>query len=246
MDEQLAATSRVEATHFWFRGFREFVTPVIEQAAGGRRSLRLVDCGCGTGHNLALLKPYGRAVGFDLTPAALSFARRSGWPIARADITQIPFAAGTFDVLTSYDVLQAVEDDLAAMREVARVLRPGGVAIVSAAALRVLRGGHAALWPEFRRYTRASVTQLVERSGLKVERVQYLFGSLFPMMLAVRGLQRLMPQQAVEQDWEMNVPAAPVNGALTWMLRAEAAITRRVPLAPAGSSVLLVARKPRT
>ena len=71
MDDLLELTGRVEATHFWFRGFRRFVAPVLEELAGGRRDLRLIDCGCGTGNNLALLKPYGRAFGFDLTPGGL-------------------------------------------------------------------------------------------------------------------------------------------------------------------------------
>ena len=67
MDDLLELTGRAEATHFWFRGFRKFVAPVIGDLADGRARLRLVDCGCGTGHNLRLLQPHGRAIGFDLT-----------------------------------------------------------------------------------------------------------------------------------------------------------------------------------
>ena len=85
MDDLLDLTSRVEATHFWFRGFRGFVAPAIREVAGTRRGLRLLDCGCGTGHNLAsLLHPYGRAFGFDLTPGGLAYARTSGFPLAQA------------------------------------------------------------------------------------------------------------------------------------------------------------------
>jgi len=243
MDDLLELTGRVEAAHFWFRGFRAFVAPLLAEAAGPRQDMRLLDCGCGTGHNLAMLAPYGRAFGFDLTPGALTLAQRSRRPLTRADVTRIPFQGDTFDLLTSFDVLQAVEDDGLALREMARVLRPGGTLIASAAALRVLRGGHAAAWPEFRRYTRGSLHAVVEASGLKVERVTYVFGSLFPLLLAVRTLRRWMEADEPGEDWEMNVPAAPLNAALTGMLRAEAAITRRVPFAPAGSSVLVVARK---
>jgi SAM-dependent methyltransferase len=243
MDDLLELTSRVEADHFWFRGFRAFITPLIEDAAAGRRNLRLIDCGCGTGHNLQLLAPYGTPFGFDLTPGGLDFARRRGRPVVRAEMMHLPFRAGSFDVLTSFDVLQYVEDDGEAMREVARLLRPGGTAIITASALEVLRGGHAAEWPEVRRYTKARMRRLTEGAGLQVRRVTYLFGTLFPMMLAVRMAARRRRSDTPGEDWEFSVPAAPINQALTWLLRGEAALTRHLPIAPAGSSVLVVARK---
>ena len=246
MDDLLELTSRVEADHFWFRGFRAFINPLIEDAVAGRGNLRLIDCGLGTGHNLQLLAGYGRAFGFDLTPGGLALARRAGRPLVQADIARIPFQSACCDLVTSFDVLQYVDDDAGAMREMARLLRPGGTAIITAAALKVLRGGHAAEWPETRRYTRHGLRELAEGAGFRIERVSYLFGALFPMMLAVRIFRRRStPGKGPGKDWEMSVPAAPVNAALTWLLRAEAAITRRVPFTPAGSSVLLVAKKPQ-
>src|SRR5512139_1578204 len=175
MDDLLELTSRVEADHFWFRGFRAFVIPLIAEAAGTRRNLRLLDCGCGTGHNLQLLAPFGTPYGFDLTPGGLSFARRTGRPVVRAEMMHMPFRTASFDVLTSFDVLQYVEDDGAAMREMARLLRPGGTAIVTASAMEILRGGHAGSWPEVRRYTKARMRRIAEDAGLRVQRLTYLF-----------------------------------------------------------------------
>jgi SAM-dependent methyltransferase len=229
MDNLLDLTSRVEATHFWFRGFRQFVSPAISEIAGTRRDLHLLDCGCGTGHNLAtLLHPYGRAFGFDLTPGGLLLARAAGFPLARADMAAIPFQSSRFDLVTSFDVMQYVPDDYAVVREMARVLKPGGGLVVTAAALDVLRGGHAGTWPEVRRYTTARMRSIVEGAGLKVRRVTYLFASLFPAMLAVRTMDRASrasranraggaggPGEAGRDDWEMRVPAAPINTALT-------------------------------
>ena len=244
MDSLLDLTSRVEATHFWFRGFRRFVAPAIAGIAGARRDLHLLDCGCGTGHNLAtLLRPYGRAFGFDLTPGGLLHARAAGFPLARADMAAIPFQSARFDLVTSFDVMQYVGDDQAAMKEMARVLKPGGALVVTAAALDVLRGGHAGTWPEVRRYTTSGIRSIVEGAGLKVRRLTYLFASLFPAMIAVRALRRDAASNATDGDWEMRVPAAPINTALTWMLSGEAALSRRIPM-PVGSSVLVVAVKP--
>jgi SAM-dependent methyltransferase len=191
MDDLLDLTSRVEATHFWFRGFRRFVAPAIAEIAGGRRDLRLLDCGCGTGFNLTtLLRPYGRAFGFDLTPGGLTLARAAGVPLARADMAAISFQSNRFDLVTSFDVMQYVRDDYAVATELARVLKPGGGLVMTAAALDVLRGGHAGTWPEERRYTTARMRAIVEAAGLEVRRLTYLFASLFPAMLAVRAMGR--------------------------------------------------------
>jgi len=246
MDDLLELTGRAEATHFWFRGFRQFVSPLIAHLANGRRDLRLIDCGCGTGHNLRLLAPYGRAVGFDLTVGGSVATRRSGRPAARADITRIPFASGLFDLATSFDVLQCVEADEAAIREMARIIKPGGVVVLTVAALDVLRGDHAEAWREARRYTPSSATRLIEQAGLRAERVSYMFASTFPLMFAVRTAQRMLrPYRALRPDTDIAVPFAPVNALLTAVVSAEALIARRLPM-PIGSSLLVVGRKPRS
>jgi SAM-dependent methyltransferase len=240
VDDLLDLTSRVEATHFWFRGFRQFVAPALADVAGGRRDLQLLDCGCGTGYNLAtLLRPYGHAIGFDLTAAGVRRARAAGLPIARASMNAIPFQQARFDLVTSFDVMQYVESDAAAMHEMARVLKPGGGLVVTASAMDVLRGGHAGTWPEARRYTTTRMRSIVEGAGLTVTRLTYLFASLFPAMVAVRAVRR---DAVGGGDWEMNVPAAPLNAALSAMLAAEAALSRRIAM-PFGSSILVVARK---
>ena len=244
MDDLLELTGRAEATHFWFRGFRRFVAPVLHDLAGGRRDLRLVDCGCGTGHNLALLRPYGRAFGFDLTAAGTARAHQAGHPAVCGDVTNIPFGPATFDIATSFDVLQCVEFDSAAVAGMSRILRRGGALLVTLAALDSLSGDHAEAWREVRRYTPRSAGRLMEDAGLRVERVSFLFASLFPLMIAVRAGQRLLrPFRELRRDSDIAVPVAPINAALTGLVYAEAALARRVAM-PVGSSLLVVARKP--
>jgi SAM-dependent methyltransferase len=240
----LDLTSRAEATHFWFRGFREFLTPVIRDLSRGRRDLRIIDCGCGTGHNLRLLRSYGRVVGFDLNDGGVAMTRASGAPVVRGDVACAPFASGFFDIATSFDVMQCIEPDAAAVREMARLVRPGGAVVVTMAALELLRGDHSVSWQEVRRYTPAMARQLFDQAGLRVERVSFLFGSLFPLMLTVRMAQRLLrPFRTYRPDTDIAVPSAPVNGLLTAVVTAEAWVARRVPM-PVGSSLLVVGRKP--
>ena len=138
MESRLEQTRRATASHFWFRGFRQFIAPAIADAAEGRSNLRLIDCACGVGQNLALLAPYGRVVGFELEPDAALAAGESGHPVVRADVVRVPFPADTFDLAMSVDVMQCVPHDVAAVREMARVLKPGGRIVLVVAALDVL------------------------------------------------------------------------------------------------------------
>ena len=244
MSDLLELTGRAEATHFWFHGFRAYIAPQIEAIAAGRRDLRILECGCGTGYNLKMLRPYGRTFAFDLTQTGATRARAYGRPVVRADIEKIPFAANSFDLATSFDVVQSVPDDRTALREMARVLRPGGHAVLNVTAMDWLRGDHSDVWDEQRRYTTERAARLLADVGLERVRLTYLFGSLVPLMLAVRTGQKLLrPFRPPAGDFDLTVPIAPVNAALTWLVRGEAALARRVPL-PVGSSLMIVARKP--
>jgi ubiquinone/menaquinone biosynthesis C-methylase UbiE len=245
MGDLLELTARAEATHFWFHGFRGYVAPAIREIAAGRRDLRILDCGCGTGYNLrTLLQPYGRTFGFDFDADAIRRARAAGRPLVRGDIQRIPFRSNTFDLATSFDVVQSVPDDRAALRDMARVLKPGGSVVLNVTALDVLRGDHSDVWGELRRYTRERAETLVRDAALDPTRIRYLFGSLVPLMLAVRRAQAMRRRyRAPTGDEDLTVPSAPVNLALTALVRAEVALATRVAI-PFGSSLLIVARKP--
>jgi SAM-dependent methyltransferase len=243
MDRLLQATARAERNHFWFRGFRRFVEPLVAEAAG-KRTPRILDCGCGTGHNLALLRKYGPAYGIDLTWAGLQHAYAQGERgIARATVAQLPFASGCFGIVTSFDVLYSLQDaaETAAIGEMFRVLEPGGTLIVNVAALEALRGNHSVLSAEVRRYNKDDLRRRLETPGFHVTRSTYTNFSILPLIAGVRLKQRLGGH--IESQEEISVPAAPLNAALSGLLAVEAAALRVVNM-PIGSSLLAVARKP--
>ena len=242
MDRLLEATARAERDHFWFRGFRRFVEPLVATAAGGRR-IEILDCGCGTGHNLGMLRRYGRAYGIDLTWAGLQYAHQKGDRlVARATAAQLPFGDGRFDLVTSFDVLYALEDEVerSAIAEMARVLKPGGTLIANVAALDALRGNHSILANEIRRYSRGDLGRRLEAAGLRVTHSSYTNFTILPLVAAIRLKQRLSGH--VESNDEISIPPAPINALLSGLLAAEAAALRLVNM-PLGSSLIAVARK---
>jgi SAM-dependent methyltransferase len=248
MDRLLELTADAERSHFWFRGFRWFLTPLVARAAEGREKPRILDCGCGTGSNLAMLGQFGEVYGFDLTWRGLQFAHDRGTRrIAQASLAAIPFRSGSFDVVTSFDVFQCLPDAIEgeAIREMARVLKPGGHAVLNVAALEVLRGQHSVLSEEVRRYDHARVSRLLESAGLEVKRQSFAFACLFPVMLPVRVLGRWMGTEGEPDagEWEISVPPAPINLALSLAVGAEA-LALRVMNMPFGSSILCLAQKP--
>ncbi len=247
MDHLLRATARAEARHFWFRGLRAFVLPLVRAATSGVAAPRILDCGSGTGANLELLGRFGRAYGFDLSDTGLRIAGESGRrPLVRASVAAAPFQSGAFDLVTSFDVLYSLEsrDESAAVSEMFRLLRPGGFAIVNVAAMPMLRGDHSVLSRERRRYTRTTLGPLLERAGFHVERLTYTNLVLFLPLAVIRTLHRRRGLAAEPQAaGELRVPAPPINAALTALLWIESLWLRRIDN-PVGSSLLCLARKP--
>jgi ubiquinone/menaquinone biosynthesis C-methylase UbiE len=243
MDRLLEATARAERDHFWFRGFRRFIEPLVADAAQGVRP-EILDCGCGTGHNLHMLRKYGRAYGIDLTWAGLQYARAQGeQKVARASAAQLPFGDARFGMVTSFDVIYSMPDEVerATIAEMFRVLKPGGTLIVNVAALESLRGNHSVLSAEVRRYSKPGLRRRLEQAGFRVSHSTYTNFSILPLVGAIRLKQRISGH--VESQDEITIPFAPVNAALSGLLAMEAAAVRIVNM-PLGSSLLAVARKP--
>lgn len=245
MDWMLEATARAEDQHFWFKGLRRNARLLLEQALGGRRGVLIVDCGSGTGRNLDWLREYGRAVGVERSLVGLGAGGRSRRLMARSTVTRLPFADASVDVATSFDVLYCLPDadERQAVREMWRVLKPGGVLLVNAAALDILHGSHSALTMEQRRYTRRRLTTLLTAAGFTVDRLTFTNMMTFPLTLAVRLADRVRGRTDVASDADLRVPPAPINAVLSAAVAVDAALLRVMNL-PVGTSLMCVARKP--
>ena len=184
----------LERDHWWFRGRRSVYLGLLSANIGTENRGRLLDLGCGVGGFLAPLKDMGFDVyGADMDMESLQYCVDRGFTqCAQMDSYDLPFADNSFDVVTMFDAIEHVEDDYKAMREVARILRPGGRIVVSVPAYQFLYANNDRLAQHYRRYDRDMVRILFQQAGLKVERNTHTNVFLFPVILAIVLLLKLL------------------------------------------------------
>jgi len=233
----------LEGVQWWYAGMRRIARALLSpllpgEGAGGRR---ILDAGCGTGWNLQDLSIFGDTHGIDLSPLAVITTRRRGGRVTQGNVLELPYPAESFDVVTSFDVLYHawVKDDGQAVRELARVLKPGGLILVKTPALRILWGAHDEAVHSRHRYTRGELEGLLEGAGLRLVRSTYANSLLFPVLLTRRFLDRLLNRHG--SDVALLPP--PLERLFLGLLGIEAALVRWLDL-PIGASVFALARKP--
>lgn len=235
---------RVEGVHWWYRGMQVITETLLDRWLPPGTGNVVLDAGCGTGSALTgFLSRRGPVTGVDLSPLALGFSRRRGAPrLACASVLDLPFAASTFDLVASFDVLYegAVPDDRRAVREFVRVLRPGGILLMRLPAYDWLRGRHDRVIHTARRYRRSQVAAMLRESGLAVEFASYANMFLFPLALIKRSFEGALGDPRPVSDLAFSV--GPLNSLFQRILSTEAVLISKFPL-PFGLSVLAVARK---
>jgi SAM-dependent methyltransferase len=237
---------RLETTHFWYRALHSLVFRLAARHArpAGRASAAILDAGCGTGGLAARLAAVGCTTAIDLSPIAIGLAARRGQArLARGDVAHLPFRDGSFDFIVSTDVLyhRAVEDDKAALAEIARACRPGGYVCLTLAAHEWLRSPHDRVVHTARRYTRRRVREIAVAAGLEVVRLSYFNCALLPVAIVSRLAVRRSADTASGSDLRP-VPAI-LNAVLTRLLGLEARLVTWTDL-PFGLSILALLRKP--
>lgn len=231
----------LEQEHWWFRAKRALVRSLLRRY--GRAGGRGLDVGCGTGGMLAALAGAGTWVGVDTEPLALAFSRKRGLTLlVEGSAAELPFRAGAFDACLCLDVLyhRAVASDTAALAECHRVLKAGGLLVVTDSAFAWLRSAHDNAVHGHRRYTRRELAERVRAAGFTLLFASYTYCLLFPAVVLFRLLRRL--RGAAARGSDVFLLPRPVGAVLSAVQAVERGLLRLGPL-PFGSSVLCVARK---
>ena len=240
-EHEYEAMYGLEDVYWWFIARRQLAVEILARELAGRDGARILDVGCGTGSNLAAFSELGPAVGIDMSADALAFCRQRGVErVAFSEIERLPFADGTFDVITAMDVLEHTDDDLAALGELRRVLRPGGLLLATVPAYGFLWSEHDEALKHRRRYTAHELRNKMTVKDLRIERTSYFITALFVPIFAMRIHQGLFKKSTHPQTSIRLLPRW-LNSTLIGLLALERRVFRRINL-PFGVSIVALAR----
>jgi SAM-dependent methyltransferase len=239
----------VEGAHWWFVGRRRIIESFLElisrklkaeRPQGQQQPLKILDVGCGTGANLQMLAQFGAAEGVDVSVEALDFCRARGLAnVKQGAAESLPYEDATFDLVTGLDVVEHLDDDIAGLREISRILRPGGRAVLFVPAFMFLWGVQDDISHHRRRYTLSELKQKLRAVGLSVERASYANLTFFAPILIGRWLMRLTGWRPASEN---NLTIGALNGLLGRILGAESWWLRRMNF-PFGVSIICVAKR---
>lgn len=236
----------LEKQYWWFQGRRKVILDTLNQH--GKRDASsdrpvILDIGCGTGMMLEDLKQMGSATGLDFSMVALEYCKNRGIDtIGRADVRNLPVKENSVDIITALDLIEHIEDDHGLMDEFYRVLKPGGIAVMSVPAHKKLWSGHDVALHHFRRYEKPEFQQLVEGAGLRPRKYTYGMATAYVPAVLIRNYKKMRGQK----DTGATTDEFPIPGWLNGMLKksveVESMWLKRWNL-PVGLSLLCVAEK---
>jgi ubiquinone/menaquinone biosynthesis C-methylase UbiE len=239
---------QLEDSLWWYQGQAKITTALFKRylpQAGGK--LKILDCGAGSGGSLRYLKPLGQVTAFDFTRLALDFyLKRQRGRVVQASVEAVPFADASFDMSTLFDVLACVEGPEAvqrSLREVARVVKPGGHLFWREPAFMFLHGPHDVATHASHRFTKREFQRLLAAADFTPRKLSYSNSILFPVAVARRLAAKVLPDNgAAPPRSDVRPVAAPLNAALAAILAAEAPLVSTSGL-PVGLSVLTLAQR---
>jgi SAM-dependent methyltransferase len=241
-----AIMRRVEESHWWFVGRRKIIRSFLERilresrVAHGNEALHILDVGCGTGANLEMLSEFGNAEGVDVSSDALSFCQGRGLgQVKLGEAESLPYEDNSFDLVTGLDVVEHLDDDLAGLKEMHRVLRRDGRALLFVPAFMFLWGVQDDVSNHRRRYTLRELKQVVTKAGFEVERATYVNLSFFAPIFLGRLFMRV---SGLRPESENNITIGFLNGMMGKLFGAESALLNYLSF-PFGVSIICVARR---
>lgn len=226
-----------DSTHWWYRARRDILADYLTRYGDVPAGGRILEIGCGTGHNLPMLAKFGSVEAIEIDPAARDIAsERLGRPVGDAPLPELPgVERGAYDLVAVLDVVEHIEDDVAALTAMKSLLKPGGKILIAVPAHQWMWSAHDVVNHHHRRYSKATLKTAIERAGLKPDKLGYFNTLLFPLAAAARIAGRMTGRD----DSDDSPPAKPLNTMFEAIFRLERHLVGRLPMPPGVSLVTL-------
>ncbi len=228
-----------DSTHWWYRARRDILADYLTRYGELPQDARILEIGCGTGHNLPMLAQFGAVEAIEIDPAArIIAAERLGRPIGAAPLPGLPgVERGAYDLVAVLDVVEHIEDDVAALAAMKTLLKPGGKILIAVPAHQWMWSAHDVVNHHHRRYSKKTLRNAIERAGLTPDRLGYFNSLLFPLAATARLVGRMTGRD----DSDDSPPPPAVNSLFETIFRLERHMVGRMPMAP-GVSIVTLAR----
>ncbi len=234
--------AELDQCHWWFTARRRILSSVIRRIVRPPASARILELGCGTGHNLDMLGAFGRVEASELDDHARDLAaKRLGRPVEKIALPDLgKFSGERFDLIALLDVLEHVPDDKKSLAAIFDILKPGGALLLTVPANPWMWSAHDLAHHHHRRYRKAEIGGLASAAGYEVELLSPFNTLLFPLIAGVRAVNKKLGRDSADDA----LPPKPVNGMLDKIFGAEAGLVGRLPF-PFGVSLIAVLRRPK-
>ena len=235
-------THRVEDDHWWYRGRRRVLSSLIA-TLGLPTDSRILDAGCGSGRNMVELSRFGTVTGVELSSVSAAVARRRDvGDVIEGSVEQLPLEDDSFDFAVCLDVIEHLDDDVGTLRELRRVVWPGGTLLVTVPAYPSLWSSHDEVNHHRRRYTRDVLLERSREAGWEPVRTTHFNSLLLPAAMAYRTVERRTRRRMGERSSDLERTPALLNRVLAQPMHVEARLIARGHAIPFGLSLLAVLR----
>ena len=230
--------AELDERHWWYCARRKIIADLIRREARLPVDAHILEIGCGTGHNLAMLSGFGHVDGLELDDEARALSeKRLGRKVMSSPLPELEEVPDQhYHLIGAFDVIEHIENDQAALTSIAKKLQPGGKFILTVPAHQWMWSAHDVVNHHKRRYSRRALKTLFDSSPLKLERIGYFNSLLFPLAIAERVASKLRGKE----DADVKLPPRPLNAALETVFACERYLVGRLPLPP-GLSLFAVA-----